>query len=93
MSDNDLVPSLPYEWGISFTKNECIRMVVKAQDHWPTWHSRQRQKDVNILQHVLGDCRGDDTKLAEGVAPELGSKMVKFVETLWQASPTRGERG
>ena len=36
------------------------------------------------MQQVLSDCRGDDTKLAEGVAPELGSKMAKIVETLWQ---------
>ena len=32
----------------------------------------------------MGDCCGDDAKLAEGVAPELGSKIAKIVETLWQ---------
>ena len=59
-------------------------MVVKAQDHCSTCRSRPGQNDVNFVQQVLGDCRGDDTKLAEGVAPELGSKMAKIVETLWQ---------
>ena len=54
-------------------------MVVKAQDHCSTCRSRLGQHDVNFVQQVLGDCRGDDTKLAEGAAPELGSKMAKIV--------------
>eukprot|EP00931_Biecheleriopsis_adriatica_P050549 TRINITY_DN29273_c0_g3_i1.p1 TRINITY_DN29273_c0_g3~~TRINITY_DN29273_c0_g3_i1.p1 ORF type:complete len:1181 (-),score=241.39 TRINITY_DN29273_c0_g3_i1:266-3808(-) len=66
---------------------DCIRMVVNEHHHCPTCRAALVQKDVNFVQHVLDESRGESAAQQEdapGDAPEYGSKMAKIVETLRQ---------